>query len=148
MLCRSNTRAYFPCGGPFAEQHRSGVVSAEVGGQGFFESATEQHCCTGVVLSPAIQVPISVAARTTEVLADLGKAVRHHATSGFAFLCEDAKDNSSHWLAGAKPSKLSREVHNAVADLHDPAKASQGLLVDFLASEQFGIVEEIPQEPA
>ena len=41
-----------------------------------------------------------VAARATEVLADLGKAVRHQATSGLAFLGEDAKDSSSHWLAG------------------------------------------------
>src|SRR5579864_5420543 len=35
-----------------------------------------------------------------------------------------------------------------MADLHDPSQSGQGLLVDFLASEQFGIVEEVAQEPA
>jgi hypothetical protein len=51
-----------------------------------------------------------VAASATEVLADLGKAVRHQATSGLAFFGEDANESSSHWLAGGKPSKLSREA--------------------------------------
>src|SRR5437660_4534499 len=35
-----------------------------------------------------------------------------------------------------------------MADLHDPAESGQGFLIDFLASEQFGIVEEIAEEPA
>ena len=35
-----------------------------------------------------------------------------------------------------------------MADLHDPSKSGQGFLVDFLASEQFGIVEKITEKPA
>jgi hypothetical protein len=30
-----------------------------------------------------------------------------------------------------------------MADFHDPAESGQGILVDFLASERFGIVEEV-----
>ena len=97
-------------GGPFAKQHRSGVVSSEVGGQGLLEGTTEQHRCPGVFLFPAVQVAIPVAARAAEVLADLGVAVGHQATSDPVFFKQEAEDSSAHWLAGAKPSKLSREV--------------------------------------
>src|SRR5207302_9846304 len=39
-------------------------------------------------------------------------------------------------------------VDGGMADRHDPSKSGQGLLVDFLASEQVRIVEEIAEEPA
>ena len=64
-------------GGPFAKQHCSGVISAEVGGQGLLEGATEQHRCPGVFFFPAVQIAIPVAARAAEVLADLGVAIGH-----------------------------------------------------------------------
>jgi hypothetical protein len=53
---------------------------------------------------------MSVAPRAAEVLADLGVAVGHQATSDPVFLKHEAEESSAHWLAGAKPSKLSREV--------------------------------------
>jgi hypothetical protein len=34
-----------------------------------------------------------------------------------------------------------------MADLHDPAETRQSFLIDFLALEEIGIVEEIVQEP-
>src|SRR5580704_11892636 len=45
-----------------------------------------------------------------QILADLGVAVGHRVTSRWAAVADEAPDNSSHWLAGAKPSRLSREV--------------------------------------
>jgi hypothetical protein len=91
-----------------------------------------------------------VAARAIEVLADLAKAVRHQATSGLAFFGEAANDSSSHWLAGAKPSKLIREVPFTVVWLifTTPRSPARDFLIDFLASEQVRIVEEVAQEPA
>ena len=54
---------------------------------------------------------MAVATWAGEVLAELGVAVDHHATSEPEFFTEaEEQDSSSHWLAGAKPSKLSREV--------------------------------------
>ena len=97
-------------GGPFAKQHRSGVVSAEVGGQSLLKGATEQHRRPGVFLFPAVQVAIPVAARAAEVLADLGVAVDHQATSDPVFFKHEVEDSSAHWLARANPSKLSSEL--------------------------------------
>src|SRR5438477_2010557 len=95
---------------PFPEQSGSGVISTEVSGEGLLEDASEQHRWPGIFLLPAIQVAIPVAARAAEVLADLGVAVGHQATSDPVFFKEEAEDSSGHWLAGAKPSKLSRAV--------------------------------------
>ena len=54
---------------------------------------------------------MAVATGAGEVVAELGVAVAHQATSEPEFFTEtEEQDSSSHWLAGAKPSKLSREV--------------------------------------
>jgi hypothetical protein len=45
-------------GGPFAKQHCSGVISAEVGGEGLLEGATEQHGCPRVFFFPAVQIDL------------------------------------------------------------------------------------------
>ena len=44
---------------------------------------------------------MALAARTAQVLADLGIAVGHHATSEPVFLIGEDVDSSTHWLAGA-----------------------------------------------
>ena len=35
-----------------------------------------------------------------------------------------------------------------MADLHHPAQSRQGFLIDLLVGQQFGVIEEIAQEPA
>jgi hypothetical protein len=54
-----------------------------------------------------------VTARAAQVLADLGVGVGHRIASGVLereALETGAGDNASHWLAGAKPSKLISEM--------------------------------------
>ena len=51
---------------------------------------------------------VRVAARAAEILADLGVAVSHQATSIPVFFNAEHEDSSGHWLAGANPSKLSK----------------------------------------
>ena len=98
-------------GSPFAEEDGRGILAPEVGGQGLLEGPAKEHGRAGVFLLPAVEVAVAVAPRAGEVLADLGVAVGHQATSELVFFTEAAgQDSSSHWLAGAKPSKLSREV--------------------------------------
>ncbi len=38
-------------------------------------------------------------------------------------------------------------VDHGVADLHHPDQAAQGSFVDLVLAQQFGVIEEIPQEP-
>ena len=72
---------------------------------------TALHGGAGVLLAPAIEITIPIAAGAGEVLAKLRVAVGHdQATSGLPFARVGAEDNVAHWLAGAKASKLSREV--------------------------------------
>src|ERR1019366_10002933 len=75
------------------------------------EGSTEQHGSASVLLLPAIEVVVAITAGAGEVLAYLGVAVGHHATSERPTEpAEVLTESSSHWLAGAKPSKLSRGV--------------------------------------
>ena len=86
----------------------AGIVPLKESGQGLLKGSAEQHSCAGVFFPPTVEVAMPVAAWATEVLADLGIAVGHRATS--VLLNEEGEDSSFHWLAGANPSKLSREV--------------------------------------
>src|SRR4029077_9212355 len=77
---------------------------------GLFEGSTEEHGGPGVLLPPAVEIAMLVASRAGKVLADLGVAIDHDATLELLSLTGGAAESSSHWLAGAKPSRLSREV--------------------------------------
>src|SRR2546428_10725752 len=66
---------------PLLKQGRRRVLVEKVGGQCAFKGAAEEHGCPRVFLLPAIQIAMTVAARTGQVLADLGIAVDHQATS-------------------------------------------------------------------
>src|SRR5437867_1711325 len=66
---------------PCLKQGSRCVLVEKVGGQSPLKGATEEHGCPGVLLLPSIQITMTVAARTGEVLADLGIAVDHQATS-------------------------------------------------------------------
>src|SRR5439155_6934388 len=94
---------------PFAKKDSRGVFAEEVGSQSPLEGSPEQSG-PGILLLPAVEVVMPIATRAGEVLADLGVAVVHQATSEPPTSAGNAADSSSHWLAGANPSRLSREV--------------------------------------
>ena len=89
-----------------------------------------------------------VAARAGQVLADLGVAVGHEATSEPSRSVES--ESSSHRPAGAKPSKLEQgsAVEDDFADLDHARQVDQCFVIDFIAAQQFGVVAEVAQEPA
>jgi hypothetical protein len=95
---------------PFTEQDRSRVFAKEVSSERLFKSATEEHGGPRVLLLPAVEVAMAIASGTDEVGTDLRIGVGHRATSEWATFPGEALDNSSHWLAGAKPSSSSKEA--------------------------------------
>src|SRR5439155_25931941 len=95
---------------PLAEQDGRRVFAEEVGSQSPFERSAEEHGGSRILLLPAIEIAMAIAARAGQVLADLGLPLEHQATSEPPTSAGNAADSSSHWLAGAKPSRLSREV--------------------------------------
>src|SRR5712691_7352091 len=62
---------------PFFEQHGSTILLRKVGTQSFLKTATKDHRCPGFFFSPAIQIPIAVAAGAAQVLTDLRVAIDH-----------------------------------------------------------------------
>src|ERR1022692_1493412 len=75
---------------PFLEQHSGGVLSAKVGAECGFKTAAKDHRRARVFFPPAIEIPISVATRTTKVLANLCVAVSHwNCPSPHEFHCRD-----------------------------------------------------------
>src|SRR5208282_504956 len=106
-------QAHVLASSPLLEQHRRRVFAAKKGGQGLFESSAEEHGRARVFLLPTIEVAMPVTSRAAEILADLGVGVGHRDAS--AVLEREARDtgpadSSSHWLAGAKPSRLMSEM--------------------------------------
>src|SRR6266852_7274442 len=95
---------------PFAKQDGRCIFVEEVGSQGPLEGSPEEHGGPGVFLLPAVEVAITIATGAGQVMADLGVAVGHGATSEPRSSKGEEADSSSHWLAGAKPSRLSGEV--------------------------------------
>src|SRR4029077_6646072 len=77
----------------------------------------EQHRCPGVFLLPAVEVAMLVAARTGQILTDLGIAVGHEETSAVLGSRSAKPDSSSHRVAGAKPSKLRTDMPCTVTSL-------------------------------
>src|SRR5208282_5071863 len=98
---------------PLLEQHSRRVFMAKEGGDGLFERSAKEHGGARVFLLPTVEVAVPVTARTAKVLADLGVGVVHRETSAVLERKEldtGAADSSSHWLAGAKPSRLMSEM--------------------------------------
>src|SRR5208282_482543 len=62
---------------PLLEQNCSAVLTQEVGCQSLLEAPAKEHGSPGVLLSPAIQIPVAVAARAAQILANLGIAKGH-----------------------------------------------------------------------
>src|SRR5438105_9602932 len=95
---------------PFLKQGSRGILAQEIGGQRAFEGTPEEHGCTRVFLLPAIQITMAVAARAGEVLADLGVAIDHQATSDPAGSSAAVGESSFQRLSGANPSRLRTEM--------------------------------------
>ena len=104
-------------GRPFPVEHRGGILPLEVGSHGLLERPAKQHGGPGVLLLPAVEVAMLVAARAGQILADLGVAVGHEDTSDPRGSLSVKTESSSHRAAGAKPSKLRTEMPCTVTSL-------------------------------
>src|SRR6266536_3614078 len=100
---------------PFLKQGSRRVLAEEVGGQSTFEGTSEEHGCPGVFLLPAIQIAMTVAARAGQILADLGIAIGHEATSDSGGSSLAVGESSFQRLRGANPSRLRTEMPCAIA---------------------------------
>src|SRR2546430_2679318 len=85
---------------PLAEQNGRRVFAEEVGSQSPFEGSAEEHGGSRILLLPAIEIAVAITAWARQILADLGVAVEHQATSERPTSAGNAADSSSHWLAG------------------------------------------------
>src|SRR5580704_12818408 len=64
-------------GTPFLEERCSRIFFEEVGAEGLLKRAAEGHGGTRFFFLPAIEIAVAIAARATEVLADLCVAKDH-----------------------------------------------------------------------
>src|SRR5439155_9713158 len=90
---------------PLLKQGRRRVLPEKVGGQSPFKDASEEHGCPGVFLLPAIEIAMTVASRAGQVLADLGIAVHHQATSDSGGSSAGIGESSVRRLSGANASR-------------------------------------------
>jgi len=95
---------------PFLKQHSRRVFAQKVGGQSAFKGAPEEHGCPAVFLLPAIEIAMTVAARAGQVLADLGVAIDHEATSDSGGSSAAVGESSFQRLSGANPLRLRTEM--------------------------------------
>src|SRR5207249_7982765 len=74
--------------GPLAEQCRCRVFPPEKCSQSTFKGSPKQHSSARILLPPAIQIPIAIAAWAGHVLADRGVAIdyvrQHRATQNLS----------------------------------------------------------------
>src|ERR1700730_12418220 len=64
-------------GAPFLEQSGTGIFADEVGPESLFKRSTKGHGRTRFSFLPAIAIAVAIAARATQVLADLCVAKDH-----------------------------------------------------------------------
>src|ERR1019366_3580481 len=102
---------------PLLKQDCRWIFATEQSRHRLLEAAAEKHGGAGVFFLPAIEVAMAVTARAGQVLGDLGVAVIHHDAFSFreplplpAGGTRTEVASSSHWLAGAKPSKFASEM--------------------------------------
>src|SRR5437763_12641028 len=100
---------------PFLKQGSRRILPQKEGGQSSFKGAPEEHGRPGVFLLPAIEIAMTVASRAGQVLADLGIAVHHQATSDSGGSSAAIGESSFQRLSGANTSRLSREMLCRVA---------------------------------
>src|ERR1035441_4283801 len=102
---------------PLLKQDSRWILATEQSRHRLFEAAAEEHGGPDVFLLPAIEIAMAITARAGQVLGNLGVAVIHHDARSFctplplpAGGTRTAVASSSHWLAGAKPSKFTSEM--------------------------------------
>ena len=127
-----------PVGGPFPVEHRGGILPLEVGSHSLLEGPAKQHGRPGVLLLPAVEVAMLVAARAGQVLADLGIAVGHEDTSDLHWDRRSAKTGEL-FPPGRRGEAVEVEdgdaVHGDFADLDHAPQVDQRLLVDLIPSQ-------------
>ena len=62
---------------PLLEERGSWVFSSEIGREGVFEAAAENHGCSIFPLAPAVEIAVSILPRAAKILANLREAVGH-----------------------------------------------------------------------
>src|ERR1039458_9056885 len=102
---------------PLLKQDSRRIFVAEQSRHRLFEAAAEKHGGAGVFFLPAIEIAVAITARAGQVLGDLGVAVVHRDALSFPeplpLLAGGTRTevaSSSHWLAGAKPSRFISEI--------------------------------------
>ena len=129
-----------------ANRTRSGIFPAKERAQSQFEGATEEHRRPRVLLLPAIEIAMPIAPRTGEVLADLGVAVGHSGHLRVVQICGGEFFPAAGRGKTVQPEQGSA-VEDDVADLDHALQTYELRFVHFVASEQFGVVAEVAQEP-
>src|ERR1700687_5674055 len=107
------SEAHFLAHAPLLEENSRRVFVAKKGSNGLFEGSAKEHGSAGIFLLPTIEIAVPVTARAAEVGADLRIRVIHYeasSRSGRVGLETELVESSSHWLAGAKPSRLISEM--------------------------------------
>src|ERR1017187_1422667 len=102
---------------PLLIQNGRGILVTEESCHSLREAAAEEHGGPNIFFLPAIQIAMAITARAGQVLGNLGVAVIHHDALPFSVPLplpaggtRTAVVSSSHWLAGAKPSKFTSEM--------------------------------------
>ncbi len=96
---------------PLLKEHSGRIFPAEERGDGLFKGAAEKHGRAGIFFLPGVKVAVPVAARAAQILADLGIGVGHQdAFTVLETFEAGVEDSFSHWLAGANPSKFTRDT--------------------------------------
>src|ERR1035441_1460404 len=102
---------------PLLKQDSRRIFATEQSRHRLLKAAAEKHGGANVFLLPAIEIAMTVAARAGQVLGNLGVAVIHRDALPFpvplplpAGGTGTEVASSSHWLAGAKPSKFTSEI--------------------------------------
>src|SRR5439155_19252959 len=95
---------------PFLKQGSRRILAQEIGGKSPFKGAPKKHGCPGVFLLPTIEMAMTVAARADEILAGLGVAINHQATSDSGGSSLAVGESSFQRLSGANPSRLRTEM--------------------------------------
>src|SRR6476646_3666465 len=94
---------------PFLEQDGSRVLPQEEGTQCFLERAPKEHRSASILLSPPFEIAVAITTWAGQIPTNLRVAINHQATPVVGLETE-ADDSSSHWLAGANPSKFSHDL--------------------------------------
>src|SRR6266536_2678257 len=91
---------------PFLKQGDRRVLMEEIRAESAFKGAAEEHGCPAVLLLPTIEIAMTIAARAGQILADLGIAVYHQATSDPGGSSTAVGESSFQRLRGANPARL------------------------------------------